>query len=113
MFMGSKNDPDFLTMLLNEGIPASKVNILPSSFNFDDLITGKVDAFNSYLTNEPFFLVQRGIDYTVINPRQLSGRFLQRHSFHHRGRSTRAPGTGEGNAPRHSQRLALRHGPPG
>lgn len=69
MFMDSKNDPDFLTMLLNEGIPASKISILPSSYNFDDLITGKVDAFNSYLTNEPFVLMQRGIDYTVINPR--------------------------------------------
>ncbi|CAK0746091.1 NitT/TauT family transport system substrate-binding protein [Gammaproteobacteria bacterium] len=69
MFMDSKNDPDFLTMLLNEGIQASKLTILPSSFNFDDLIDGKVDAFNSYLTNEPFFLKQRGIEFTVINPR--------------------------------------------
>ncbi len=68
MFMDSKNDPDFLTMLLNEGISPDKVSILPSSFNFDDLITGKVDAFNSYLTNEPFFLRQRGIEFTVINP---------------------------------------------
>ena len=69
MFMDSKNDPDFLTMLLNEGIPASRISILPSSYDFDDLITGKVDAYNSYLTNEPFILMQRGIDYTVINPR--------------------------------------------
>ncbi len=69
MFMDSKNDPDFLTMLLNEGISARQVTILPSSFNFDDLVDGKVDAFNSYLTNEPFLLKQRKIDYTVINPR--------------------------------------------
>jgi two-component system, sensor histidine kinase and response regulator len=69
MFMDSKNDPDFLTMLINESIPTERLTILPSSFNFDDLITGKVDAFNSYLTNEPFLLKQRNIEYTVINPR--------------------------------------------
>jgi diguanylate cyclase (GGDEF)-like protein len=69
MFMDSKNDPDFLTMLLNEGLSTSQLTILPSSYNFEDLISGKVDAFNSYLTNEPFYLKQRNIDYTVINPR--------------------------------------------
>ena len=69
MFMGSKNDPDFLTMLLNEGISPDQLTVLPSSFNFEDLVTGKVDAFNSYLTNEPFLLKQRNIEYTVINPR--------------------------------------------
>ena len=69
MFMDSKNDPDFLTMLLNEGIATNQLNILPSSFNFEDLVEDKVDAFNSYLTNEPFLLKQRNIEYTVINPR--------------------------------------------
>lgn len=70
MFMDSKNDPDFLTMLLNEGILPSQLTVLPSSYNFDDLISGKVDAFNSYLTNEPFFLKQKNIEYSVINPRK-------------------------------------------
>jgi len=70
MFMDSKNDPDFLTVLLNEGIQPSQLTILPSSYDFDDLITGKVDAFNAYLTNEPFFLKQKDIEYTVINPRK-------------------------------------------
>jgi diguanylate cyclase (GGDEF)-like protein len=56
-------------MLLNEGIATSQLTILPSSYNIDDLTNGKVDAFNSYLTNEPFFLKQRNIDFTVINPR--------------------------------------------
>ncbi|MCB1957546.1 MAG: diguanylate cyclase [Rhodocyclaceae bacterium] len=69
MLMDNRNDPDFLTMLLNEGISPDRVNVLPSSFDFADLLEGRVDAFNSYLTNEPFLLQQRGIDYTVINPR--------------------------------------------
>ena len=72
MFMDSKNDPDFLTMLLNEGVSTSQLTVLPSSYNFEDLVTGKVDAFNSYLTNEPFYLKQRNIEFTVINPRNYS-----------------------------------------
>jgi len=75
MFMDSKNDPDFLTMLLNEGISPSELSILPSSYNLDDLISGKVDAFNSYLTNEPYFLQKQNIFYSVINPRDFRADF--------------------------------------
>ena len=66
--MGRKHDTDFYAMLLREGIRPESVEILPSSYEIDDLISGKVDAFNSYLTNEPFILRRRGIDYVVINP---------------------------------------------
>ena len=68
MFMNGMNDADFMTMLYNEGIAREQLTILPSSYNFEDLIAGRVDAFNSYLTNEPFYLKQRGIAYNVINP---------------------------------------------
>ncbi|MFC5301544.1 diguanylate cyclase [Azospira restricta] len=69
MLMDGNADADFLTMLLNEGISPSQVNILPSSYDFNDLLSGKVDAFNSYLTNEPFYLRQQQVDFTVIDPR--------------------------------------------
>ncbi len=68
MLMNGANDADFMTMLQNEGIALAQVNILPSSYNFEDLISGKVDAFNSYLTNEPYFLQQRNIPYHIIDP---------------------------------------------
>ena len=68
MFMNGMNDADFMTMLSNEGIRPDQLSVLPSSYNFEDLIDGKVAAFNSYLTNEPYFLQQRGIEYTLINP---------------------------------------------
>ncbi len=69
MLMDNRNDPDFLTMLLNEGISPERVKVIPSSYDFEDLISGRVDAFNSYLTNEPYLLRERGLEYTVINPR--------------------------------------------
>lgn len=68
MLMNSLTDADFYAMFLHEGIKPDAIDIIPSSYDFEDLISGKVTAFNSYLTNEPFILKQRGIDFTVINP---------------------------------------------
>lgn len=68
MLMNMTEDADFLTMFLSEGIGLYKLNITPSSYNLNDLISGKVDAFNSYLTNEPYFLKQKNIAYRVIAP---------------------------------------------
>jgi diguanylate cyclase (GGDEF)-like protein len=68
MLMNMTQDADFLTMLLNEGVSLAQVHLIPSSYNIDDLITGKVDAFNAYSTNEPYYLKQRGIPYTIIDP---------------------------------------------
>lgn len=69
MLMNGMDDADFITMLLNEGVSMSQVDIIPSSYAFDDLLEGRVDAFNSYLTNEPFILKQRNIAFNVIDPR--------------------------------------------
>ncbi len=68
MLMGGRHDTDFYAMFLREGIRPESIDIRPSSYEIEDLIAGKVDAFNSYLTNEPYTLKQRGVDFTVINP---------------------------------------------
>ncbi|MDG3084988.1 EAL domain-containing protein [Vibrio hannami] len=68
MLANEDEDADFLTMFLNEGIDKSQLNILPSSYQLNDLIEGKVDAFNSYTTNEPFVLRQLGLPYNIIDP---------------------------------------------
>jgi ABC-type nitrate/sulfonate/bicarbonate transport system substrate-binding protein len=68
MLANSDEDADFLTMLLNEGISFSQLNIIPSSYQLDDLISGKVAAFNSYTTNEPYFLKLQNIAYNIIDP---------------------------------------------
>ncbi|MCE0495302.1 EAL domain-containing protein [Vibrio salinus] len=68
MLANKNEDADFLAMFLNEGLPLSQLNIIPSTYHLDDLVTGKVDAFNSYLTNEPYFLKRHNIAYNVIDP---------------------------------------------
>ncbi|WP_241674698.1 ABC transporter substrate-binding protein [Candidatus Methylobacter oryzae] len=69
MLMDQTVDADFAAMFNNESIDISRIHIIPSSYEIDDLITGKVDAFNSYLSNEPYLLKQQGIEFTVLNPR--------------------------------------------
>lgn len=68
MLLNAQTDADFYAMLRHEGIEPNAINIVPSSLDFEDFVTGKVAAFNSYLTNEPYILSQRGIEYNVIYP---------------------------------------------
>lgn len=62
---------EVLAMLRKEGIDLSKLNILPKDIevNLEYLITGKVDAYFGYITNETYMLKKRGVAYRVINPR--------------------------------------------
>lgn len=68
MLANSNQDADFLTMFLNEKISPEQLNVVPSSYQLNDLINGKVDAFNSYLTNEPYLLKQQNIPFNIIEP---------------------------------------------
>ena len=65
------NDDDnavLYAMFNNEGVTLDKIIKIPSSFDINDLITGKTDVFNAYTTNEPFILEQKGIKSVIINP---------------------------------------------
>ena len=69
MMLNSSMDTDLLAMLSNEGVDKNSVGVFPSSFELQDLIDGKIDAFNAYLTNEIYFLKWQKFPFTVINPR--------------------------------------------
>ena len=68
MYLPGLQSSDLLAMLQVEGIPASKINLTPSSFDIQDLIDGHTDAFNAYSTNEPYILREQGIPYRLISP---------------------------------------------
>lgn len=68
MLMNMTEDADFLTMFQSEGVSLSQISVMPSSYDINDLASGKVDAFNSYSTNEPYFLKQHNIPYNIIDP---------------------------------------------
>ena len=69
MMLGRTVDADFIAMFSNENLNIRDINTIPSSFDIQDLIDGKVSAFNAYLSNEPYYLKQKGIEFTVLNPR--------------------------------------------
>jgi len=69
MMLGRYVDADFIAMFSNENLDIKGIHIVPSSFEIQDLIDGKVDAFNSYISNEPYYLQQQGVEFTILNPR--------------------------------------------
>ncbi|OTE96093.1 hypothetical protein BCS42_15990 [Crenothrix sp. D3] len=69
MMLATDVDADFVAMFSNEHLDIKKMNVVSSSLDIQDLATGKVDAFNGYISNEPFFLKQQGVEFTVLNPR--------------------------------------------
>lgn len=68
MMLGSTEDVDFLAMMANEGVAPDDVKIIPSSYNIQDLIDGTTDVFNGYLTNEPYYLREAGVEPYAILP---------------------------------------------
>ncbi|CCN83882.1 putative NMT1/THI5 like fused with Diguanylate cyclase [Vibrio nigripulchritudo SFn27] len=61
--------PSYLSMLSSVGVDVSSIRIQKTSFDIQDLVNGRVDAFNAYLPNEPYLLKKQNIDFTVLNPR--------------------------------------------
>ena len=61
---------DLKAIFINEGIALDKLNIDTEANGLKDLLSGKIVAMNAFLSNEPFFLKERGLAYHVIDPRQ-------------------------------------------
>ncbi len=53
----------------DEGIDPKSLHLVPHTFDVRDLIDGKVDAMSAYSTDEPFQLMQAGVDYLTFSPR--------------------------------------------
>lgn len=75
--MMTKNieNTELMALFQNEGIDLNKLNIVQSSFNIHDLIDKKVDAYNGYSSNEPYYLEDKGINYAIIDPRDYGINF--------------------------------------
>lgn len=68
MLTRSLENAELLLLFANEGVHVDRLDLAPSSFDIQDLIDGKVDAFNAYSSNEPYFLKRRGIPYRILDP---------------------------------------------
>ena len=56
-------------MMSKYNISIDDMKILKHSFDINDLIDGKTDLMASYISNEPFLLKQKGVEYKIFDPR--------------------------------------------
>lgn len=55
--------------LNKEGISSDKFTLIPHGFHTNDLLDGSVDAMSAYVTDEPFELATKGLNYLLYSPR--------------------------------------------
>ena len=70
MFAGNQGQVEAWAML-GEGVKLSSLQIVPHSWNLDDLAKGRVDALSAYLTDEPYTLRRKGVDLVAIRPLEV------------------------------------------
>lgn len=75
MLMPPPESAELLAMLRQEGIDTDRMELIPTTLDLDDLIEGRVDAYDGYSTNEPWYLDQAGVDYRLIRPRDYGVNF--------------------------------------
>ena len=91
MSMPSPQNSELFALLKQESIPVDSVEIIPTSFDINDLITGKVDAYNGYISNEPYLLKQKNIDFHLIKPRDYGINFYSDVLITHKNLAKRNP----------------------
>ena len=57
------------SMLFSNGLTKDSYTVIEPSFNILDIINGKTDIMTSYSSNEPYALQQKGIEYTIFDPK--------------------------------------------
>ncbi len=56
-------------MAYRNGVSIDKMILQKHSFDVDDLINKKTDLMASYLSNEPFLLQKKKVEYTIFDPK--------------------------------------------
>ncbi len=46
----------------------SKVNAIQHNFNYNEFLSGKVDAIATFITDQPYLMKKWGVDVNIINP---------------------------------------------
>jgi diguanylate cyclase (GGDEF)-like protein len=70
MSFSQNQDPELILLLKKESVNLDNIQWVNSSGDLNDLLDDKVDAFNAYVSNEPYLLQQRNTPYQLISPRQ-------------------------------------------
>ncbi len=71
----AKNTASIMAMLSSKGIMQQDIQILPHSFELNDLLHNKTDAMASYVSNEPIVMSDKGIGYKIFDPKDYGFHF--------------------------------------
>lgn len=67
---------DLASIFLKQNIDSSQIHFVsPKDSDIDDLIAGRVDGLTAYISNEPFWMMQRKVPYRTIAPKDYGINF--------------------------------------
>jgi diguanylate cyclase (GGDEF)-like protein len=75
MLMPAPESAELLITLAREGVDHDRLELQQTSFDPQDLVDGNTDAYNGYISNEPFWLQQQQLSYRLIKPREYGVNF--------------------------------------
>ncbi len=64
----SANEAPLRAMLADANVTEKDYTLIPQRNRYDLLVQGEVDVMSGYLTNEPFYFKERGVNINIINP---------------------------------------------
>ena len=71
----AKDTASIMAMLFANGLTQKDIQILPHSFDLDDLINNHTDAMASYISNEPIQMADKGVNYKIFSPKDYGFHF--------------------------------------
>ena len=60
---------ELLAYLKSEQIDTESITFLPHTYSAEDLLSEKVFAISAYTTDEPYILMEKGVEFNIYNPR--------------------------------------------
>ena len=71
----AKGTASIMSMLFSNGILKKDIEVIPHSFDLEDLINKDVDAMGCYVSNEPIIMHDKGIGYKIFHPKDYGFHF--------------------------------------
>jgi len=69
--MLAQNNEELTAYFKRIGVRLDSLFLMPHTYDLDELISGKVDAYAAYATEEPYLLERSGLSYEMISPRSV------------------------------------------
>ncbi len=68
LMISAKDIQTFKKFSKERNIDISKITFVPHTFTITPFVNGDVDGFSAFITDEPYLLEKKGINYKIINP---------------------------------------------